>query len=182
VESDPIGLRSGSVSTYAYAKGNPISYLGPFGLYTLNQLINITYNETASLSGLGIDSARVDLAYVLQNRSNNGDNSGVASDSLNNQTVNAIANGVPSAVAAYLSAIAAASRATNCPGDDPTNGARGFNLRGNPSFAPRGNNPNNPDISHFGPFNNSYPTIGNPNIPSLEQLPATGVYANFYLH
>jgi uncharacterized protein RhaS with RHS repeats len=32
VESDPIGLAGGSYSTYAYAKGNPISNKDPLGL------------------------------------------------------------------------------------------------------------------------------------------------------
>ena len=32
VESDPIGLRGGSYSTYAYAGGNPISIIDPLGL------------------------------------------------------------------------------------------------------------------------------------------------------
>lgn len=32
VESDPIGLRSGSLSTYAYVNSNPVSKVDPLGL------------------------------------------------------------------------------------------------------------------------------------------------------
>jgi uncharacterized protein RhaS with RHS repeats len=38
LESDPIGLNGGSYSTYAYAFGNPLSTIDPFGLYPALQV------------------------------------------------------------------------------------------------------------------------------------------------
>jgi uncharacterized protein RhaS with RHS repeats len=35
VESDPIGLKGGSYSTYAYANGDPLGYSDPYGLWSL---------------------------------------------------------------------------------------------------------------------------------------------------
>jgi len=39
VESDPVGLTGGSYSTYAYANGNPISYIDPSGLTSVEAAI-----------------------------------------------------------------------------------------------------------------------------------------------
>ena len=180
MESDPIGLYGRSYSTYVYVDDNPISNTDPLGWFTEQQLQNIIYNETASLSGPGIDTADVAIAYVLQNRSNAGVNGGVAPDTLSQQAEEAIQQGNPAAVAAYNQARAAAERATECPNSDPTHGARGYNLRGNSSIAPRFGNPADPVLLQYGPFNNSYPTVGNPNVPTIEQLPATGVYVDIY--
>jgi len=159
---------------------NPVSLIDPLGLFTQQQLQNIIYNETASLSGPGIDAASVAIAYVTQNRSDAGINNGVASDTLTQAAQNAIQNGVPAAVEAYNRAAAAAAKAINCPGNDPTGGALHFNLRGNASVGPWLGLPAYPLLLQFGPFNNSYPTIGNPNVPPSQQLPAIGVYINIY--
>jgi hypothetical protein len=40
VESDPMGLRGGSYSTYAYGLGNPLSNIDPLGLWSIGDPIN----------------------------------------------------------------------------------------------------------------------------------------------
>ena len=177
---DPLGFASADTDLYAYVESDPVNAIDPTGLFSQQQLQNIIYNETASLSGLGIDQADVTIAYILQNRSNAGINGGVAPDTLSLEAQQAIRNGDAAAVEAYKRAAAAAARAIKCPHNDPTHGAKGYNLRKNSSTAPRFGNPADPVIMHFGPFNNSYPTVGNPNVPTLEQLPATGVYVDIY--
>jgi RHS repeat-associated protein len=156
-ESDPIGLAVTSYSTFAYAGGNPVGDVDPLGLFTQQQLQNIIYNETASLSGPGIDAGSVAIAYVLQNRSNAGINGGVASDALTQSAQSAIQNGVPAAVAAYNRAAAAAAKAIDCPSNDPTGGALHFNLRGNASVGPWLGLPAYPMLLQFGPLNSKRP-------------------------
>lgn len=59
VESDPLGLRGGSFSTYVYANGNPISYRDPsgtdWGVYYADwvNLINVTANLNADIFVFG---------------------------------------------------------------------------------------------------------------------------------
>ena len=178
ISKDPMLFAGGETSLYGYTGSDPINFIDPSGLYpySLGQLAAIIFNETQSLSGTGIDTARLYLAYVALNRPNLG---GVAPDFLTAMDLAEIRSGNPAAIAVYRSSVTAAACALNYPQNNPIPGVLGFNLRSTNSKAPRHGSP---DIANFGPFNNSYPTIGNPNIPPLEQLPATGVYANFYTH
>ena len=176
ISRDPILFAGGETSLYGYAGNDPIEFIDPSGLYpySLGQLSAIIFNETQSLSGPGIDTARLYLAYVALNRPNLG---GIAPDFLTAMDLAEIRNGNPAAIAAYRSSVTAAACALDYPQNNPIPGAQGFNLRGNPSTIPRNGAL---DIANFGPLNNSYPTISNPGVPRIEQLPAIGVYANFY--
>jgi RHS repeat-associated protein len=64
IESDPLGLLGGSLSLYAYASGNPIIYIDPFGLcwiysQSTGQLThvdasgNVDYTANGGYSGYG---------------------------------------------------------------------------------------------------------------------------------
>lgn len=52
VESDPIGLKGGSYSTYLYAAANPIQFIDPFGL----DLTVTLYQGMADHIGIGVNS------------------------------------------------------------------------------------------------------------------------------
>ena len=168
ISRDPILFAGGETSLYGYAGNDPIEFIDPSGLYpySLGQLSAIIFNETQSLSGPGIDTARLYLAYVALNRPNLG---GIAPDFLTAMDLAEIRNGNPAAIAAYRSSVTAAACALDYPQNNPIPGAQGFNLRGNPSTIPRNGAL---DIANFGPLNNSYPTISNPGVPRIEQLPA----------
>ncbi|MGH7166277.1 MAG: RHS repeat-associated core domain-containing protein, partial [Nitrospiraceae bacterium] len=187
---DLIGFQSSESNFYVYVTGDPVNYADLWGLYTVRELSAIIYNETASLSGPGIQEARESVGHVAVNREAvglrgaSGIDQGIGGgrNQLSRREELAVRNGVPSANVAYGQAVIAATRALNrgpCPGADPTQGATEFNLRPSGSLRPRAST-GTPVLENFGPFNNSNPTIGNPRVPPAEQLPATGVYINVY--
>ena len=63
-QSDPIGLRGGSFSTYAYVNGNPISHIDPRGLYGGTIAANGGSSCSNSVSGGSIQALAV-IAAIL---------------------------------------------------------------------------------------------------------------------
>ncbi|MBI3014627.1 MAG: RHS domain-containing protein [Candidatus Tectomicrobia bacterium] len=177
VEPDPIGIQQGANPLYSYVDNNPMNWIDLLGLYTQEELANIIYNETGSLSGKGIYDARVVIGYIAENRYIPGKiDRGIAPPQLSAEAETALRNKVPSIVAAYSQAKQAA--ATALCSKDTTGGAKGFVIKGNPSRPARYGL--YPVLQQFGPFNNSYPTAGNPRVPVGQQLPASGVYINIF--
>ena len=167
VESDPIGL-GGGLNPYVYANGNPLRWIDVFGLYTAEELANIIFNETESLSGPGIHEARIAVGQVAVNRERPGRvDTGIAPAKLTKRARDALANEVAAVVNAYSDAKSAAADA-QCRKDD-TGGAKGFVIKGNSLKEKRYGR--FPVLQQFGPFNNSNAT---------QDLPATGVYINTF--
>ena len=167
IEPDPILFAGGGTNLYAYAGENPVNFVDLTGLYSysLFQLAAIVYNETASLSGSGINAARLDIAYVALNRPQPG---GVAPDKFTPSAISAIVGRDPPALAAYISSWMAAWCASSYPQYDPTHGAQYFNLRPDKSSKPF---EGEPLLIQNGPFNNSVPS---------KLLPSSGIYVNVY--
>ncbi len=134
-------------------------------------------NETASLSGEGVYEARVVIGHIAENRYIAGKtDTGIASPKLSSKAKTALLNKVPAVVAAYSQAEQSAAEAL-C-SRDTTKGAKGFVIKGNSSKPARYGL--YPVLKQFGPFNNSYPTVGNSKVPLSQQLPASGVYINIF--
>jgi hypothetical protein len=124
---------------------------------------NVVFNETRSISGPGIQQARVDVANVVMN----GDE---ASGANRPQTASTDARVPASESRTYDSAAQAVqtARSQRATGYDSSGGSYHFNLRGNANIGAFQGHPMN---TNNGPFQNSFPTPG---------LPASGVYINTY--
>jgi hypothetical protein len=145
----------------------PVPVPRPYRPMTRDELANIIFNETRSLSGPGLDNARYAIAHAIRNGEQQ---FGSGRPFTAPTTVGSISNAERAAYyASYLAAQEAdADRWDNT---DPVNGATHFNLRPNNSGGPFQGNASYPLVRNFGPFNNSLPT---------RQLPATGVYVDIY--
>jgi hypothetical protein len=131
-------------------------------MLSTDQIANIIFNETQSLSGTGIDQARVNIGMTILNAQKLGKHRPMTAPTT--ATVPAAAKTI------YANCLTAAQAAVanDKKGTDPTKGATNFNFRPSPSQAPFFGLKL---YTQVGPFNNSYPT---------DALPATGIYANTY--
>ncbi|RJQ16385.1 MAG: hypothetical protein C4560_09415, partial [Nitrospiraceae bacterium] len=136
------------------------------GSISTEEVGNIVFNETRSLSGEGIDDARKDIAHTIFN-----------ADSAYGNKRDAVAGTAPKTAdvptaekGIYDKSQQAAQNAHNekSRGIDPTGGATNFNFRNNNS---RSAFQGLSISTQHGPFNNSFPT---------KTLNATGIYSNTY--
>jgi hypothetical protein len=132
---------------------------------TVEEIGNIIFNETRSLSGDNIQEARENVAHAIINGlSTLGENrpetaSTIASDAARAQDNQQYQYSHQAAIQAVLDHVTTG---------DPTNGSVHFNFRSNDS---RANFYGATIQTQVGPLNNSYP---------IRDLPATGIYANTY--
>ena len=141
---------------------------GDKGVLSDDDKARIIFNETRSLSGPDIQTAREYLAHALANAD---ETWGVDRGKYASSAPSRIPGGVPKAEAgAYQSGVdaVAAARRQRTMGVDPTNGALNFNFRTQTQSGPfEGKQAR----TRVGPFTNSYPT---------KKLPASGIYSMTY--
>jgi RHS repeat-associated protein len=69
IESDPIGLDAGSYSTYAYANGNPLDFIDPFGL--IRTTVDAAIEQAIRTGNIGeletlLEAANPDQAALIR--------------------------------------------------------------------------------------------------------------------
>lgn len=129
---------------------------------TDTEIANVVFNETRSLSGDDIATARKNVAHSIMNAI---DKSGARP-----RTGPTVAHVPKQESATYEACVTAvkAARDDRAAKLDPTNGATNFNFRKNNW---RGDFFGLPIKTQVGPLDNSYPT---------DDLPASNIYANTY--
>lgn len=129
---------------------------------TDGQIANIVFNETRSLSGSGIQEARINIVHSIINA--------LANVRQRPRTGPTVAHVPQQESAVYDDCVAAvtSARANRQANIDPTSGATNFNFRRNNL---RGDFFGLAIKTQVGPLDNSYPTTA---------LPATNIYANTY--
>ncbi len=164
ISEDPIGFAGGATNLFGYAVNNPMYWIDPLGLVlTDEQIANIIYNETRSLSGENIAQSRENIAQAIIN----GDEALGDKRPITAPTTANVPSNEQQTYQACRDAVESARRARSS-GNDPTRGAMNFNFRNNDSTAPFYGLPVQTQV---GPLNNSYTRGG---------LNATGVYGNTY--
>ncbi|MDE2179981.1 MAG: tandem-95 repeat protein [candidate division NC10 bacterium] len=123
---DPIRFAGGDTNLYGYVLNDPVNWVDPLGLYTVQELAAIIYNETSGLRGNLFD-ARVAIGNVAANREEAGILGGIAPSRLSAGEEVAIRNGVQAAATAYAESVEAATQILG-ERKGPTCGARHFIL------------------------------------------------------
>lgn len=129
---------------------------------TDHQIANIIFNETRSLSGAGIEQARVNIAHVIIN--------GIASPHRLPMMASSHAHPKHEEIGVLQACQAAVrtARSNIARKEDPTKGATHFNFRNGNSMA---GFEGYAIRTQVGPLDNSYPT---------HALPKENIYANTY--
>jgi len=168
---DPAGGQWTDGGGSSAANGNPHSSDPPQRTVrqrlTAEQIGNIVFNETRSLSGAGIEEARNALAHAIRNGEDSPGPTGIPP-----RTAPPKVGAIPPSEATTYQNIqdtVAQADMDRANGVDPSQGATHFNMTvGAPQTSPF----YGAHIRSYGPFNNSAP---NPQVPSK-----TGVYINLF--
>jgi DNA-binding protein HU-beta len=152
----------GSEKSSSRAKTKTSRKLASIAALSDVEIQNIIFNETRSLSGPQIATARTNIAHAVINGEEHPPRPPSAPT-----TVGPIPPAEQAVYHACLTAVTDA-RAARQNGQDPTNAGKHFNFRKNNSTAPFQGHALRTQV---GPLNNSFPT---------SDLPAIGIYGNTY--